>query len=233
MRSRVRSENQRSSQAPFAQVALRDGDGGGVLVRELVETGAAEVLEPVRVRELIGEAHGQRVVVGEVAAEERDLGERGRGNGRAQEQRHRPGQGHAHLHLVQAHLHTAAPQDAIVRGEGEDAAAGHGVAADRGHHRLGQGVERPHRLREEPHEALHGRPVVFDEGDEVEPGTEQLRVRGREEHAAHARVRPELPGDLQQLLRERLVDRVPARLVEARGDEAPRPLQPNAAHETS
>jgi hypothetical protein len=91
MRSRVLSENQRSSQVPISSFSrprisrstpsrrypLVIAMEAVVLVRELLEAGAAEVLEPVRVRELIGQPDGDGVVVGEVAAEQSDLGERG------------------------------------------------------------------------------------------------------------------------------------------------------------
>jgi len=102
----------------------------------------------------------------------------------------------------------------VIGGEGEDAAAGHRGAADPGHDRLGQAIEAPDRDREGPHEPLHGRTVVLREGDEVEPGAEELRVGGGEEHPAHLPVRGHLRRGPGQLLDERLVDRVPPRLGE-------------------
>ena len=121
-------------------------------------------------------------------------------------------------------------QHAVVGGEGEDAAAGHGGAADRGHHRLRQAVERPDRDGEGRHEALHRRPVVLREGDEVEAGAEELRVGGGEEDPAHAGVGGDLGRGPGQLLDERLVDRVAARLVHPQDGEPPLPLDPDSAH---
>jgi hypothetical protein len=114
------------------------------------------------------------------------------------------------------------------RSASSSATAGDRVPGHRRHERLRQAEQRPDHLGETPHEARERRRVVAFEGQEIEAGAEELRMRGAEEHAVDAVVLAERVGGLDHRLHQRLVDRVPAVLVEAEERERPVPFDAQA-----
>jgi hypothetical protein len=88
--------------------------------------------------------------------------------------------------LVQPDAQLASRRHASVGGERQDAAAGDGVAVDRGHHRAGEREDLQHHAVEQPDEVVEPGRSELVERDEVEPGREEALEPGQY-HAAGAR----------------------------------------------
>ena len=95
----------------------------------------------------------------------------------------RGGKRHAEPDLVQAEAPGGRAHHARVARQGQDAAAGHRVASQCGHHRARIGEDAEHDRVEPGHELVHGVPLEPVERHEVEPGREEAIVAGQDESA--------------------------------------------------